>query len=586
MTGGVVVGPVDWGSHDGNYVEKVLSVLLLQEREGWRRGTSAGDRGVDVAYPEEGGYVVDQIKSFTGRLTSRRKQQIKESLEQVIEDPALPGPVVRWRLVLPMNPSREAEKWFRELTEDSPFPCEWKGSTFVDGLAARHAHVIDYYFRDGRARLEQKIRDLQKAAEALEHPDAPLRAAEAGASLAALYEAVNREDPHFRYEFEITARLPTLEDAEHAGCLMAQAVGAERGPWVVTRVFARYAQATDDRPVPINLTVRLGPDDEELRQDLHNAFAYGGEVSLPPGTVEELTVDAPGGVGVRSAVGASFSLLSRTDGAFRPFRMRLHVTDPTGGIRAQCLVEAIDRRPGSHGSTLRFRELEDAFAFTVTIGVDDEGAQMGRFKDFSIDLSTQPASRLGTAVGVLVELHRPNLLRLYPEVGPMRADTGAWWTIESDDPPVAPQLKPLVGAITAIQDHTTMTLSVPEELTPEGFRSIVEAGRLAKGETVTGRWAQWVIGVPSIGLEATLASLQTPQTMVMESTLEITVGEVVVDLGPVHRRLFEVQPVDEGAVQTEALGVGGDDEIALVLHAGENDRYELVLGPFPGAPGR
>lgn len=583
MTGGGIVGPVDWGSHDGNYVEKVISVLLLQEREGWRRGTSAGDSGVDVAYPEEGGYAVDQIKSFAGRLTAGRKRQIEKSLEQVIKDPALPGPIVGWRLVVPMDPSREAERWFRDLTKDAPFPCEWKGATFVDGLAAHHAHVIDYYFRDGKARLEQKIRDLRKAAEALEHPAVPLRAAEAHASLVALYEAVNREDPHFRYEFEITGRLPTLEDAERAGCLFAHAVGSGTGPWVVTRVFVRYPQATEDRPVPIEFMVRLGPDDGELRDDLRNAFAYGGGVSLPSGAVESLTVDAPGGLGVQSAPAASLNILSRTDEDFRPFRMRLHVTDPTGGIRAQCIVEAVDRLKGSHGATVRFRELENAFAFTVTMGVDDEGRPIGRFSDFCIDLSTQPATRVVPAVGMLVELHRPNVLRLYPELGPIRADSGAWWTVESDDPPVPPQLKVLVDALAALQTRTVEQLGVPEETDPSSFRAIVDAGRLTRGESIQGRWSKWTLSVPVVELEQLLPSLRGPGVAI-EGRFEVTVGSTTVDIGRIHRKLFQIQAIDEAALSREAQRAGEDGAIEVQLKAGEDDRFELIPGPIPGLP--
>ncbi len=65
-----LLGPIDWGAHDGGLVERAISVMLLQARTGWRRQASQGDAGVDVAYPTEGGFAVDQIKSFTSRLTT------------------------------------------------------------------------------------------------------------------------------------------------------------------------------------------------------------------------------------------------------------------------------------------------------------------------------------------------------------------------------------------------------------------------------------------------------------------------------------------------------------------------------------
>ena len=59
-----------------------------------------------------------------------------------------------------MDPTSEDEEWFHQLTAQAPFPCDWKGRLFWDSEASKHAHVIDYYLRDGKARLEGRVRDL------------------------------------------------------------------------------------------------------------------------------------------------------------------------------------------------------------------------------------------------------------------------------------------------------------------------------------------------------------------------------------------------------------------------------------------
>ncbi len=52
----MTTGPIDWGAHDPDLVERVLAVMLLKERpRAWRRERARGDSGVDVADVVEGG---------------------------------------------------------------------------------------------------------------------------------------------------------------------------------------------------------------------------------------------------------------------------------------------------------------------------------------------------------------------------------------------------------------------------------------------------------------------------------------------------------------------------------------------------
>jgi hypothetical protein len=60
------------------------------------------------------------------------------------------------------HPTSENERWFRQLTAQAPFPCDWKGQLFWDSEATKHPHVVDYYLGDGKARLKGKVQDLQR----------------------------------------------------------------------------------------------------------------------------------------------------------------------------------------------------------------------------------------------------------------------------------------------------------------------------------------------------------------------------------------------------------------------------------------
>ncbi len=398
MTSLPIVGPIDWGAHDGEFVERVLSVMLLRDRGGWRRGSSAGDQGVDVAYPVGGGYQVDQIKSFTGKLTSNRKVQIERSLSKVIEAPELPGPVKLWRLVIPMDPSKEAEKWFRSLTANAPFECQWMGATFVDNLAAENAYTIDYYFRDGRARLQARLRNLRNAVEFLGADPTPIRVGETTQGLLDLYDAVNQEDPHFRYEFEVTTQHLSLADAQRPLCVMASAVGTIDGPYAIIRVFARYTQATEDRPIPVEFTASFDSDDDALREDFRRALAYGADVTLPIGTVRSFTSDAPGGLETSDSEVGELHILGLECDGFVPFRMRLQATDHDGLILGETMIESVSQRHGYQGTSIHFRDLQGAFEFTLTSGVEGDGQPVAEISKFSSELLTAPAATISDSM--------------------------------------------------------------------------------------------------------------------------------------------------------------------------------------------
>jgi hypothetical protein len=160
-----------------------MSVLLFQERPtAWRRRPSQGDGGLDVGEPNTDGYHVYQIKGFTSSMKSSQRRQVRQSLQRILEDSRLDRPVTGWSLVVPLDPTSEDEEWFRQLTAQAQFPCNWKGQLFWDCEASKHAHVIDYYLRDGKARLEGTARDLKHL---LDQPGTPLRAADISGRLRA-----------------------------------------------------------------------------------------------------------------------------------------------------------------------------------------------------------------------------------------------------------------------------------------------------------------------------------------------------------------------------------------------------------------
>ena len=185
----VDVGPVAWGAHSGEVLERVMAVLLAQEHPNViQRTPSSGDGGVDVCIPVQGGFDVHQIKRFAFRIGANERRQIKDSWETLRADARLGRPIVSYQLVVPVDPTSDEQAWFEQLTHGAPFPCEWRGAVYWDSMAAKYPYVIDYYLRDGRARVEARADALLSRFRAGE----PLHPHDVVVSLDQLRTAVNR----------------------------------------------------------------------------------------------------------------------------------------------------------------------------------------------------------------------------------------------------------------------------------------------------------------------------------------------------------------------------------------------------------
>lgn len=81
-----------WEELDPGTYETMTSVLLSRLHPGMRRiDGSGGYGGRDLHFPGPNGLEIDELKSFTGRLTKGGKGQIKRSLRGAAE-PAADGP--------------------------------------------------------------------------------------------------------------------------------------------------------------------------------------------------------------------------------------------------------------------------------------------------------------------------------------------------------------------------------------------------------------------------------------------------------------------------------------------------------------
>jgi len=572
----MATGPIDWGAHDGDLVERALAVMLLQERpHAWRRIASAGDAGVDVADPQPHGCEVFQIKSFTGGLTDTRKKQIKKSFGRILAGGELTQPVVAWRLLVPMGPTKEMEAWFKKLTKDAPFECEWLGASRVDLLASNNPHVVDYYFRDGKARVEQRYRDLLQARALIESADAGPRPAEVKESLRELLEALNRDDPHYRYAYEASHDAPpTSAEGARPGLVMsATECDGDRG-CITIRVFARHRHAVEERPIRIHFGLEA-----EGAGSLQTALDYGSTTELEDGVVRDLVVDAPGGLDTKSG-SAALRVSGHAEEDFVPFRLLLTVRDPDGAEQARTTVAVVERRAGARGKALICREVGGAFEFELR--VTDPS-----LPDATVSLSAWTVTAWGKApaqvragIGLLASMSSPNEfdVSLDSREGPQLMAM----LIDEQEPLVPTEVAEFVEDLAEIQQHCAASLVVPDSISVRDVRRAREAAQLVRGTIIDGTWNEGHVTIDAEHVAEHVTTLTAPHAMAVVLPYETEVAGQAIALGDHLVRFASARVADPAAAITSAETASDGQGIAVRIVPGDDDRLER-LWPAPAS---
>jgi hypothetical protein len=300
--GVTVSGRVEWSRREPGEVETVLSIMLRRENPlAERVRPSRGDRGVDVYIPGSKGWTVYQIKSFTGSLTDSRKRQIRKSWDSFRHFVKTAGLTIdRYVVIRPEDATWQDREFLDEVTAGADFPCSWQGLVHCERLAADHPSVVDYYLFHGKDRLTETIRQLFSAM-GRSGSEPPLDPGHSFDSLDDLYRAINEQDPHYRYEFQVrSGGMPPIEAELHVPGLVAAVTRVTDEQSTTFRVFARYQDAIADRPIPARFTtsVQAGSTAAEALKDF---VEYGLPATDIP--VKDMYIDLPGNLGGEVAEG-------------------------------------------------------------------------------------------------------------------------------------------------------------------------------------------------------------------------------------------------------------------------------------------
>jgi hypothetical protein len=306
--------------------ELMIAVLISRLHPGARRlDGSGGDSGRDIVMPLASGLEIFELKSFTGRVSSSRRTQVKRSLARASQhDPSA------WHLVVPIQPTQAEDEWFRRLTADCPFECDWLGLDWLDSHMADFPAISRYYIEGSRDEVLNALIELQREQAALAGgiPDAIER-------LTLLAARLNEISPHY----VVTCAIDELGSTH-------------------IKTVPRYNGAEQDAPMMMVPAFRF-PDTDEGRKaaaSLRETFAFGTASTIPDEYVTQVEVIAPSGLGgvFGSATLAIGPVLVPSGDPPEVFAC---VIDDHDVLMLRLPLKVVERTAGTHGGEMKLGDL-------------------------------------------------------------------------------------------------------------------------------------------------------------------------------------------------------------------------------------
>ena len=290
-----MVPEVDFDQLAADKYEDMVSVLLSRLRQARRVDGSGGDEGRDCYFTDEHGTDAFELKSFTGRMTKARRQQVKKSLAKAMKK----NPRT-WTLIAPIDPTPGEQAWFDSLGEGLDAQLDWLGKNWLKEKLARFPDIVRYF--SGAA--DEVVRILTE----ISREDAlPKDAAGLAQRFAGQASRLNEIDPYYWFEFGVADEMVTVT------------------------AHPKYPDAYRDRPITMTTTLQF--DDSPGQQEAREAFAefmmFGTPVTIPPASITRLTLDTPGGLG----------------GEFEGGTLILDGTFPPGSERAAAILLRVPAQP-------------------------------------------------------------------------------------------------------------------------------------------------------------------------------------------------------------------------------------------------
>lgn len=547
---------VDWESKQtqARYEDMISTLVKRIHPTVQRIDGSGGDGGCDLRLHGPDGTTIYELKSFTGRLSQGgRKRQIQRSLERAAEH--RPD---AWYLVVPIDPTPGEAQWFGTLTGEYPFPCEWCGLTWLSAEISQRPEIPRYFLDGYETEVLQLLRELKAEASGTEDSHMAL------SRITSVQRRLNESDPHFRYEFSTWAQ----------GC------GHVDGSIMTVRtrdgridVVPRYATALEDRPITFHAHVKSETGDGSAISIIEEAINYGESLTLTPDILEQVSIDAPGGLS-NELRNVTLEMTPLEEALEHP--LLLHAT----------IVASSDSRAlGTHEFSIRMRQSGRKGA--VLFGCDVTGLIdieiRFRTDDMTLSISLEFNYKevlpgvARRATEWLEKFRPPNLIIL--DVGSPLRRVGC---SEINEPAIAEGISDVFRSIEKVQDRAGIAFPVPTDLSHEESKVFLLAGQWLSDEKVQFTWEKMRFTCDSVAEFLSLVPKLGSVTLLLAQYTEVEFRGRTLPLGYRARKL---QAKLANAEELRRAIERDDAEKPIELRPGDSDEgWEWIL-PRQEEPG-
>lgn len=442
---------VRWEDFEPRGYEEMVAVLLSRLHPASQRiDGSGGDGGRDVQIVDQDGQLVHayELKSFTGRMPTKRRKQVVRSLKRAA---ALRPP--RWTLVVPMDPTPKEMEWFDKLRKNHDFPMEWLGKTWLDEKMSKFPDIRRYFCEDASGEALRLLRELR------EEQASVALATDALERLQNLRQRLSEVDPYFRYE--LSTGISTM-DRSQDGAILTVASDSGR-----VDVYEKYVGALKDRPITASVEINIGPHEGALLEGVKSAFDYGLPVTIPPDAVSKFTLDAPAGLG-GSFAGSELRIGSATVAFDEPLTLSLRITDGDDFV-ASWPVRVTEKKEGLKGAIFDGRDETGWLEITLRVNPTDQQC------DATLELTPKPImpAALVPLLGWVDACRPPHRMTIaWPNGVEM---TGDMETSLGDE-----RFTAVVEALAYLQNRSGAYFKLPLELPERTLEVVLESANLVR----------------------------------------------------------------------------------------------------------
>lgn len=440
---------------------------------------AGGDGGRDVLIHGPAGLVIFELKSFTGRLTSSRKNQVRQSLRR-----ATAHSPVEWNLVVPIDPTPAEMDWFDRLRTEVACPIRWLGKNWLDREFAARPEFQRYFLEGAADEAVRMLTEIHQEETALAHgvPDAMER-------LQRLMVRANELDPYYRFEL------------------------ASDGATTSVNVVPRYHGAERDRPITASFVLTF-PDTERgraARVAFEEAEALGTPTVIPAEFVSNVRIDMPAGLGGEFDSGTLEALPVDLSGV-PPWPVELACVDPEGAVTARLRLDMRVVSRGREGAVLEGFDRASAIRCGMTLRLATSNVRLRvevRRPTEYLPHELLPGARF------LAEFHAPNRMRIVRP--PDEMVLGEVTEIPGEDW-IEPRFVEFVADMALVQLESGQVQPVPMEMLPEDLIRGAQAGLLLRGGALQVTWNSitFTLGTGSL-LEQREALRETGHRLRLES---------------------------------------------------------------------